>query len=79
MELLENEQIEEMFEYLTVYKDSLTDDTEIEKAETPIRYLTANKEGLLPYQKRGLTLLSPLWQPGELTPMEFIRGIRLLL
>ena len=60
MELLENAQIEEMFEYLTVYKDSLTDDTEIEKAETLIRYLTAYKEGLLPYQKRDLTLLSPL-------------------
>ncbi len=38
MELLEKEQIEEMFEYLTVYKDSLTDDKEIEKAENLIRY-----------------------------------------
>ena len=56
MELLEKEQIEEMFEYLTVYKDSLTDDTEIEKAETLLRYFTANKEGLLPYQKRGLEI-----------------------
>ena len=42
-----------MFEYLTVYKDSLTDDKEIEKAENLIRYFSANKEGLLPYQKQG--------------------------
>lgn len=56
MELLENEQIEEMFEYLTIYKDSLTDDSEIEKAEVLIRYFTANREGLLPYQKRGLEI-----------------------
>lgn len=56
MELLENEQVEEMFEYLTIYKDSLTDDSEIEKAEVLIRYFTANREGLLPYQKRGLEI-----------------------
>lgn len=56
MELLENEQIEEMFEYLTIYKDSLTDDSEIEKADVLIRYFTANREGLLPYQKRGLEI-----------------------
>jgi len=56
MEMLEKEQIEEMFEYLTIYKDSLTDDTEIEKAEDLISYFTANREGLLPYQKRGLEI-----------------------
>jgi hypothetical protein len=56
MELLEKEQIEEMFEYLTIYKDSLTDDDEIEKAENLIRYLSANKEGLLSYKKRGLDI-----------------------
>ena len=56
MELLEKEQIEEMFEYLTIYKDSLTDDVEIEKAENLIRYLSANKEGLLSYKKRGLDI-----------------------
>ena len=56
MELLEKEQIEEMFEYLTIYKDSLTDDVEIEKAENLIRYLSANKEGLLSYKKRGLDM-----------------------
>ncbi len=56
MELLEKEQIEEMFRYLTIYKDSLTEDNEIEKAENLIRYLSVNKEGLLPYQKRGIDI-----------------------
>ena len=32
MELLEKGQIEEMFKYLTIYKDSLADDNEIEKS-----------------------------------------------
>ena len=56
LSLFENEQIEEMFDYLNVYKDSLSNDAEIDKAETLIRYLTENKEGLLPYQKRGLEI-----------------------
>ena len=56
MDLIENGQIEEMFEYLTIYKDSLTEDEAIERAETLIRYLSANREGLLPYQERGLDI-----------------------
>ena len=56
LDLIENGQIEEMFEYLTIYKDSLADDEAIEKAETLIRYLSANREGLLPYQERGLDI-----------------------
>lgn len=56
MDMIEHEQIEEMFDYLTAYKDSLSDDVEIEKAETLLSYLMANKEGLLPYQKRGIEL-----------------------
>jgi len=56
MDLLEKGQIDEMFDYLSVYKDSLTNDEEIEKAETLIGYFTANKAGLLPYQKRGLEI-----------------------
>ncbi len=56
MDFLEKEQIEEMFEYLTIYKDSLIDDKEIEKAENLIRYFSANKEGLLSYQKRGIDI-----------------------
>lgn len=56
MELLEKGQIEEMFKYLAIYKDSLADDNEIEKAETLIRYFSMNRDGLLPYQKRGLDI-----------------------
>ena len=48
--------IEEMFEYLTIYKESLTDDNEVEKAENLIRYFSMNREGLLPYQKRGIAI-----------------------
>lgn len=56
MDMIEHEQIEEMFDYLTAYKDSLSDDVEIEKAETLLSYFTSNKEGLLPYQKRGIEI-----------------------
>ena len=56
MEFLEGDQIDEMFEYLTIYKDSLTDDNEIEKAETLIRYFSTNRDGLLSYQKRGINI-----------------------
>ena len=45
-----------MLEYLTVYKDSLTDEIEIEKAGNLIRYFSENKEGLLTYQKRGFEI-----------------------
>ena len=56
MELLKSEQIEETFAYLTMYKDSLSEDTEIEKAESLISYFRANKEGLVPYHKRVLSM-----------------------
>lgn len=56
MELLEDGQIEEMFDYLNIYRDSLSDGEEIEKAETLIKYLSANREGLLPYQSRNLEM-----------------------
>ena len=56
MELLEEEKLEDMFEYLAIYKESLADDNEIEKAEDLIRYFNANKDGLLPYHKRGIDI-----------------------
>ena len=56
MKLFENGQIEEVLDYLAIYKDSLSDDVEIEKAENLINYFSANREGLLPYQKRGIEL-----------------------
>ena len=41
-----------MFRYLAIYRDSLADDEEIEKADRLITYLTNNAEGLLPYRMR---------------------------
>ena len=45
MRLPESEQIEESFAYLTIYKDSLSEGTEIGKAESLISYFGANKAG----------------------------------
>ena len=50
MELLQTERIEELFEYLEIYKNSLGDDAEIDGAEELIRYYENNREGLRPYQ-----------------------------
>ena len=56
MELLDGEKIEELFEYLELYRNSLSEDGEIEDVEELIRYYRNNKEGLLPYQSQGLEL-----------------------
>lgn len=56
LELLEEEKIEEVFEYLECYRNSLWEEKEIEKTEELIRYYENNREGLLPYQSQGLEL-----------------------
>lgn len=56
MELLEEEKIPELFEYLERYRDSLCEDGEIGEADELIRYYKNNEEGLLPYQSKGLNL-----------------------
>lgn len=56
MEMLKGERIQEMFEYLETYRNSLGDDREIEDAEELICYYKNNEEGLLPYQSQGLEL-----------------------
>ena len=56
MELLDGEKIEELFEYLELYRNSLSEEGEIEDVEELIRYYRNNKEGLLPYQSQGLEL-----------------------
>ena len=53
-ELLEEGQIGQLFDYLEIYRDSLDQDDEIEKAEKLIAYFRQNEEGLLPYQKQGI-------------------------
>lgn len=56
MELLKEEKIEELFEYLELYKNSLSEDVEIEDVKELIRYYENNREGLLPYQSQRLEL-----------------------
>lgn len=59
LELLREEKIEEVFRYLEIYRNSLSDEKEIEDAEELIRYYENNREGLVPYQSQGLELPEP--------------------
>lgn len=59
LELLGKEEIEGVFRYLEIYRNSLSDDQEIEDAEELMRYYEKNREGLLPYQSQGLELPEP--------------------
>lgn len=59
LELLREEKIEEVFRYLEIYRNSLSDEKEIEDAEELIQYYEKNREGLLPYQSQGLKLPEP--------------------
>ena len=56
LDLLQAEKIEELFHYLELYKNSLSEDTEIKDAEELTGYYENNREGLLPYQSQGLVL-----------------------
>ena len=56
MELLSEEKIEELFDYLETYKNSLGEESEMEEAQDLIRYYENNREGLVPYQSQGLEL-----------------------
>ena len=55
-ELLDTQELDRLFEYLEIYKNSLEDDEEIEKAERLITYFRNNREGLIPYSEKGLNL-----------------------
>ena len=59
-EMLEQKKVDEMLEYIQIYADSIeSDDAKdkgSEKARELYRYLYNNKEGLLPYQRRGIEL-----------------------
>jgi len=54
--LLEQKKLDEMFEYLETYRNSLTDGDEIEKAERLIAYFSNNRKGLIPYHQRDLQI-----------------------
>lgn len=62
-ELFESERIEEMFEYLRIYADSVASEDETDKRSSNAlklyEYLWNNRDGLLPYQKRGIPLPEP--------------------
>lgn len=45
LELLREEEIEEVFRYLEIYRNSLSDDDEIQDVEELIRYYENNREG----------------------------------
>ena len=57
---LEKEQIEEMLEYIRIYADSVEgpdeDETRSKKARELLKYLENNREGLLPYDRQGVTI-----------------------
>lgn len=59
LELLREEEIEEVFRYLEIYRNSLSNEEEIKDAEELLRYYENNREGLLPYQSQGLELPEP--------------------
>lgn len=59
LKLREEEKIDEMFRYLEIYKDSLSEEEEITDVEDMIRYYGNNWEGLLPYQSQRLELPDP--------------------
>ena len=48
--------IDGLFNYLEMYRDSLSEDEWIEKAKALISYFQSNRDGLLPYQKMDLTI-----------------------
>lgn len=62
-ELFEEERIDEMLEYIKIYATSVESpdkkDKSSEKALELYRYLNNNKEGLLPYNKRGIEIPEP--------------------
>jgi hypothetical protein len=56
LNFLYNKDITGLFNYLDSYKNSICDDKEIEDAQTLITYFNNNKEGLIPFQSRGIKL-----------------------
>lgn len=56
MELLQDEDIKGLFDYLETYKNSLSEDEAIVDVQSLIDYYRNNEEGLLSYQSQGLEL-----------------------
>lgn len=62
-QLFEAEKMDEMLEYIRIYADSVDTgdekDSRSKKARELYQYLSNNKEGLIPYQKRNIKLPEP--------------------
>lgn len=56
VELLDSKQLDEMFEYLGMYSNSIATEEESEKVQELIKYFNNNRDGLIPYQERNLEL-----------------------
>lgn len=54
--MLRENRIDELFEYLEAVANSLEDEKSEEKVRQFLGYLKENRDGLVPYQKRGLKL-----------------------
>ena len=52
MSFLRNNDIEGMFRYLSIYRDSIADDEDIAKADELISYFSRNAKGLIPWQEQ---------------------------
>lgn len=61
--LFDQEKMEEMLEYIKMYADSVASNDETDKRSSNAlklyEYLNNNKEGLMPYQKRGIPIPAP--------------------
>ncbi|MEG1958100.1 MAG: hypothetical protein RR071_10265, partial [Lachnospiraceae bacterium] len=61
--LFDEEKMDEMLEYIQIYATSVASpdekDKSSKKAMELYQYLNNNKEGLLPYNKRGITIPAP--------------------
>lgn len=55
-EHLENRQIDELLEFLKVYRDSLPEEEWSIKAGELLEYFTNNRDGLLPYQEQDIDI-----------------------
>lgn len=54
--LLEEQNLNGLFKYLEIYRNSMSEKDEIEKADRLITYFRNNREGLIPYTEKGLDL-----------------------
>ena len=53
-------EIDELFQYLEIYRDSLSNDKEIENAQDLLTYYENNRNELIPYQEQGLDVMKNL-------------------